>query len=389
MLNSLFPISDNWSWGTYLFYVIAAGLVSYLCYKGAVFRTNVKGFNGKGDFYISKSSVFYFIAFAILVLLATLRTSEVGSDTEVYVSYFKNAYTLDFQWNQLFHFQQMEPLFQLYLFILRKITDSYTIYFFVTYSFVAGAYIKFISNYFNKQSDYFFLQLFIFFYTSNMSGTRAAIGTAILLYSYIYISKKQYGIACFLTLLACGFHYTMLFNFYVIVMTYLMNTSLLKRKKWIWIFSLAVTVLIAYFGVYQLKAILATTKYNYYSSISINELSFLGSMIYVIYGVLCFCYYRYLSSSRQESSSMLNVTIAFLLAYPVIFVTAAYRIPNYYAMPRMVCWSEICVETKRRLSTRSGRVMFNIVIELVVVLYLLLRFTRLALDGNFAYKMIF
>ena len=162
------------------------------------------------------------MAFVILVLLASLRTSDVGRDTSVYVNYFQQAVTFNYDIRNFFTFSDTEPAYFLYIYLLRRFTDSYTVYFIITYMWVAGAYISFIRSNFDDKSDYIFLQIFIFYYVSNMSGARSGIATGFLLFSLTALKKKHFLRALLLTVIASTFHYTMLFNFFVIFIVWLL-----------------------------------------------------------------------------------------------------------------------------------------------------------------------
>ena len=382
MFSSIFPIGQYWSWGTFLLYVTVSVLVCLLCKTGAIYKSGEKK---TSIFIINKGSIYYFLAFLALVTLATIRSSEVGSDTSVYVGYFNSSTSFSFSWDNLLSFKQMEPGFQLFLVLSRKITNDYHVFFFLAYSFVAFMYIKYIRYFFDRDSNYIFLLIFIYFYTSNMSGMRAALATGFLLQSFIFTSQRKYFKATFFTLLACTFHYTMMINFVLIFTTFLMERRALFRRKWILPVGLIASFIVSFGMSSTLNTLFADTKYGFYT-VSISELSIIGDIFYLFYALLALAYHREILSefSKDKLKNIYLLTIGFLLMFPAIYVTAAYRIPNYYAMPRLTMWSEFTKMSENRYF-RINKIAFRIVIFVIVILYLLFRYTRVAINGHFAY----
>jgi len=386
-MNSLFPITEYWSWGTFFLYIVISLVVCKCCKCGANWKYYEKYNNNIKVSVIKNSDLYYGIAFIILVLLGTLRTIDVGSDTSVYIGYFNNIGSFGFKWSELFSFNQMEPGFQMYLKIIHSISSNYTFLFFVNSVLVSFAYISYIKDFFDYKSDYVFLQIFIFYYVSNMSGMRAALATVFLLFSYKMIANGKNAKAVVFTLLACSFHYTMIFNFYIIIMTILFKFEQLRKRKWLWMISIVITTVIAMSSTYLLRELFAGTKYSYYTE-RLEDQSLLGSMFFVIFGILALICYRYFIPSENYSPQFKNiylVSLAFLITYPVIFVTGAYRIPNYYIMPRLTVWGEMKLFFQQRV---NQKVLFHAGIQLIVFLYLLFRFTRTSVDGGFVYHWI-
>lgn len=386
MLEQLFPITDAWSYATFFLYLAVTFSVTGLCKMAA--RSGTKPCaDKKQSLVLKKETLYYFLAYMILVLLATVRTAEVGSDTAVYVGYFDSAKALDFELGELFTFHQMEPGFQLYLLLIKSITDNYNIFFFITYGMIAAAYIAYIKYFFDDKSDYLFLQIFIFFYVSNMSGMRSAMGMIFFLPSFLMLSQKKYIKSIFLTILASCFHYTMIFNLAIIFMVWILSSSVFRNRRWVLPTAVFSAVVVSYAGLGVLNGVIASTKYGYYTT-SIKDLSLLGSSFYILFGVLIYFNHskliRYIEKNKKYESVYLT-SISFLITYPAIYFIAAYRIPNYYAMPRLTIWS-ILERRMERKCTSESRKVFRIGMQLVVVLYLLFRFTRSAGDGAFAYQ---
>ena len=388
-MQSLFPITEYWSWVTFVLYIAVSIVVCRCCRAGAIWRQKTDDifFKEKHRVRLVNSNIYFGIAFFILVLLGTLRTVDVGSDTQVYIGYFDNIGKFSFKLSNLFNFNQMEPGFQIYLRLIRNISSNYTFLFFVNSILISTAYIAYIKYFFDEKSDYTFLQIFIFYYVSNMSGMRAALATVFILFSYIMLAKGKNIKAIILTLFACSFHYTMVFNFYIIIMIMLFKSEELRKRKWLWTVSLLATLGIAMTSTYALRGIFAGTKYSFYTD-KLEELSLLGSMFFVLFGIFAFGFYREIMLNDKYSEKIKNiylVTIAFLVTYPVIFVTGAYRIPNYYVLPRLTIWGEMKIFYGKYVKQRQ---IYQLIIQIIIILYLLFRFTRSSVDGGFIYHWI-
>ena len=381
-MSSLFPISEYWSWSTFFLYTSVGLVVSYLCYKGKCVLNN----NSTPSIrYIQVGNIYFFLAWLILVCLASFRSTSVGPDTQYYVSDFLNKTTVSFDWKTLFSFHQIEFGYQYYVYFIRSFTQNYHVFFFITYGFVAFSYLKFIHYFFDKNDGFLFLPIIIFFYVNNMSGVRGAIAVSFVILSFIMLDKDRYLGAMVLTLIAFSFHYTMIYNFYIIIVVALFKRKVFENKRFLWILALLASVGVASIGLTFLKGLFTGTKYNHYASVDANELSFLGSIIYVIYGIICVVYYKQLIINNKTKTSLF-ISLAFLITYPVIYITAAYRIPNYYALPRLMIWS-VCIDLFRnRHISNSSKIVYDILIGLIVCLYLLFRFTRFAASGCFEYS---
>lgn len=388
-MSSLFPITEYWSWGTFLLYLIVSISVCRLCKCGARWKCKEKtmSYGRKSNNIFCNSSMYYFLAFCILVAVGTLRTTEVGTDTPVYIGYFNTIRAFNFSFSKLFSFNQMEPGFQLYLSLIHRISDNYTFLFFVNSLLMSAAYIKYIKCLYDENTDYTFLQIFIFYYVSNLSGMRAALATVFLLYSFINLAEDKYIKASIFTLIACSFHYTMIFNFYIIITMILFKTDKLKRKKWLWIILLIFIGIFAMLSINVLRGVFAGTKYSYYTDKLENQ-SLLGSLFIVLYGLFSLGAYRAFMNEEKYSGKFRKIfvtSLAFLITYPVIFITGAYRIPNYYIMPRLTVWSKMKTYYEGRIKQKQ---LFHLFIQVIVIIYLFFRFTRSSINGGFIYHWI-
>lgn len=386
MINALFPITEHWSWGTYFLYIFVAVVVTQCCKKGA---QNVNFYNKYGISKINykfNAKVYYFLAFLVLVVLGTVRSSEVGTDSAVYIEWFQEAEAVNYDWSGLFSFRQREPGFQLYLLAIRSISSNYTVLFFMTSLIVSGAYIYFIKHFYDEKSNYTILQVFIYFYVCNMSGMRSALGAAFLLISFVSLSEEKYIKSFLLTLLAGSFHYTMMYNFCIILVVWVSKIKFLERSRRIWCIGAIGVAVGAFLGSYTLRSLLSGTKYKSYF-VDVSELSIFGSWFYITFEIMILIYFHKLCKQYQDNTKRKNlffIALGFIVSYPVIYILMAYRVPNYYALPRLAVWSDISNIVESRLANKR---FYRIMLQIIICLFLLFRFTRSAADGNFVYHL--
>lgn len=383
MFDLFFESNPNWSWKTFILYYLVSVIVVALC-KNGVGTTNT--LSGNSHLLIHKRNdkyVFFFLAYLILVILATIRSDKVGMDTWKYVEqfmYVDQTLLNDFDWRQILLFYQVEPLYLLFIVFVRSITDNYHVFFLCLYSLVAGAYILFIKYFLQKGMNSSFLKLFIIFYVGNMSGMRSALAMVPLLLSIIALDKRQYKLAIGYSIAAIFCHYTMIYNLLIIVGVWVLRRfSFLQKKRWA-ILAFMVVLLISMIGTSSLIGIFADTKYSFYTK-DASEMSFFGSMIYVILGVFLLKDYHRLNNNRYQQT-LFYIVLLLLITYPFLYVTAAYRIPNYYALPRLIIWCTIIDGFLIKYHSSKSVITFGS--EIIVFTYMLMRFHKTA-DECFMY----
>lgn len=378
MLNSVFPIGSNWSWNSFFLYILVSLCVCFFCKNGASLnaRFNSISFN-----------YWYCLSFILLLLLACLRSLDVGTDTSKYVDYFLRVDSFSYDFSQFFSFHEKEPGYKLLMYCIRSFTDNYTILFLIVYSIVSFAYILYIKFFYDNNSDYLFLSLFIFFFFCNMSGMRSALGQAFILFSFIFLSQRLFLAAFIVTLIAISFHYTMMYNLYIVLFVLLFsNYGIIKRKSF-WFAGIAILLILSNIFISKLNLIFADTKYSYYSTENVSDLSFVGSMIFVLLGIVSVIYINQICQKDSKLKTLFIITWSFLLTYPMLVVTGAYRIPNYYAMPRLSIWSACFqqYQLSRMKYNDTENVFVRILMFFILLAYLLMRFSKASLDGGFIY----
>lgn len=375
-MNFSILLADENIW-TVVLYMISGFFISKLCQKGS--RINeIRGGN------LACWNRYYIMAWIWLILIATVRNATVGSDMATfYADYYKGKTTLQYDWGRFFSFHQYEPGFQLWFFLLRKVSANYRFMYLCTYTFVAYAYISFIKKIFRSQDGIIFIQIFFFYFTGNMSGVRAAMGMSFVILSLVALNEYKYAKAIILTLFGMMFHYTMLYNFYIIICYWFFNNINIIHKKFWWAVGFLISMGVSILSLSLVQRILAGTKYSFYF-VDISELSFMGSSIYVILAIACIYNYYQVKDREEEAKTALLVSMSFLLTYPITFLLGAYRIPFYYVLPRLKVWSKLQYILEEKF-TQQSRFAIKVSMQLIIWLYLLLRYSKSMRDGHFAY----
>lgn len=381
MPNPLFPITENWSWLSFILYLTVGYVVCKCCENGAKARARYNCDNLYRDHINSR--MWYIGGYIILVMFSTIRSSEVGPDTETYVYLFETQTSISFNWDRLLTFNQYEPGYQYFNYIVRQFTDNYHLYFLIVYSFVAFSYMRYIIRFYDENSDYVFVYLFIFYYFLNLSGIRGAIGVAFLLISFICIEDKKLITATILTLISSAFHYTMMFNIYIIAIIYILNNKRMEKRKWIWILCVILITFVSTIHISAITGMFNNTKYGSYSSTSLEDKSLLGSVFYLFTALICLYCYKDFSEKEFKHHRQYIISLAFLVSYPMLYVTSAYRIPNYYIMPRLTIWDDSLRVISEKTDINPG--IIKLISKVLVIIYLLFRFTRASVDGHFVY----
>lgn len=383
MFDYIFAGGNNWSWATFFLYYFISIIVVSLCRIGSQIDRKHRRISSDTIKWTKGGVLYYFLAFLILLVLATIRNNYVGSDTYGYIEDFKSASFDGFSYDlvSLMGFYQEEPGYTLFTSYVRSISSDYHFLYFCLYFPLSLAYVCFIRYFLEKDINTSFLKLFIVFFVANMSGMRSALALTPLLFSFIALHKRKYFLASFLTLLAVTCHYTMLFNFFVILGCYIFNKFPSFYNVKLLIAIVSISIVIAVSSSTMLFSLFEETKYSFYTERQ-SDLTFAGSLVYIAFGIFLF----FTLKTKDKSSKMdtlMKVTSLFVLIYPIVFVTGAYRIPNYYALPRLIVWGfMINLFVKRTKLVGIG----NLAAEGLVFIYMLYRFYQSSLDGHFMYQ---
>lgn len=149
------------------------------------------------------NKVYLFIAFAVLYIISTFRSSNIGNDTTEYFYMFQ-------KFGQAINVLELDTTIELGYVLFNKflysISPNPMILLAVTSAFVLGTVALFIY----KNSPMAWLSIFLFInfriYYFTLSGIRQSIALAIILISYKFIKERKPIIFSLLIILASFFH---------------------------------------------------------------------------------------------------------------------------------------------------------------------------------------
>lgn len=176
--------------------------------------------------------LFYIISGGILVVLATIRTENVGIDVLVYVKkYFLIAQKTD---NVLVYlkFIKAEPLYLIVTFFSTKLFGSLQAVFFFNELIIVGFTYAAIWSLKDKiQIDIAVMVFTLIFYAISLNISRQTMAVAIILYGFSKLLEEKTVKAMFFWIIAIGFHYSAIVCIFIYFIYKLDKYKLSKKIK--------------------------------------------------------------------------------------------------------------------------------------------------------------
>ncbi len=351
----MFRFSIDWSLSSFIFYVIVGVSVSLLCKMGT--QRYVK----------NKLNVYFIFAFVILFLVESLRSVNVGTDTEEYVELFKNTHLYGFDALLL---KSFEPLFSLYIYITSRVTDSYFFLFACNAFIKQTAFIIYVKNYWKKGDSFQFLPLFIINFQYELSAMRSALAVAFILYSLVLLDNGKQKLSILSSVVAIGFHTTAIFSLAIVVL----RLFLLRINDKVSIKLLVLLMLTAAFVINGSVVILQSfvqenTSYGSY----VEELGsgWLGYWyLYIAAAIsISFLSKEYKRKERFNTNYLVNILMIGCL--PIFVVLGAYRIPKYFLMCRNVTFKDYYTSILIKQSVQQSRLLIKFCAFILLIILLL------------------
>lgn len=116
--------------------------------------------------------------------------------------------------------QAQEPLYVLSVFLLRKISPYFSFALAIFYSFIFLCLVTYLKIFLYEKRFFFYFLFFIFLYTAIVTSyclLRMGLAIAWVLLAYRYLFENDYKRALLFSVIACGFHFSAIFAFSVIV----------------------------------------------------------------------------------------------------------------------------------------------------------------------------
>lgn len=188
-------------------YLIVFSISTFLFWSAAKVKGNQKNF-------------LYAIALFLPCLLAGLRSTNVGTDVNVYLTQIFNAaentnvFTnfLRYEWFDVWQYKsvyQFEPLFILTVYVVTKLTYSIHCVMFVIEALTIIPFFAAINNVVERKRIWLgMLIFFMFFYNASLNTMRQSIGLSLLFLGLVYLKKGDKKKYITFQILAILFHYS-------------------------------------------------------------------------------------------------------------------------------------------------------------------------------------
>lgn len=350
----IFEFVEGWSISLFFFYFIIAILFTYLCSLGI---------NGRGK----HNNISFFFAFLLLWFFQAFRSISVGVDTEDYVYYFYDM--CKYGWTATESYASREPLYNIYVYLISRVSHSYTALFAINALITNGALVIFVKHFFKKGDSYTMLPLFLLNYIYDMSAMRSSLAVAFVLVSFIFLDKQKFIYSIIFSIVAVLFHATTIIVLLIIVYRMFLLWNNDRTKGFLILGSALSLALMINFFILNLQSILMETQYAGYadelnsgwSGIWNLALSFIISIILIIRN----------RRKRQLFNTFDIVNVVVFAICPVIVQLGAYRLVKYFLMFRILTYKTYFTELESRQKDNYDKNIIKIV-EIIIMLLCML-----------------
>lgn len=381
-MQRVFEFGEYWDLSTFFLIMIVGVVICFFHYRG----TAADNRNSATSVYFGKKklvkpNIWYILMFFLLLFLYTFKSMDYGADSGTYVSAFLISTSMFNELNE-----GWELLFILFNFLIRKITDNYTVYFFFAGVIVAYGYVQYIREFWTGTEDSLFLILISvsFFYDLNIM--RSGIGGSFLLISLCHLKKDNFGKAIIFSIVAFLFQYTLIVHFFFLIFYYIVNKPNQNSYQISVIRAMTYEILgfiLVIGSTYVLKSLLAGTRYAYYYDAMSPTI--LGNWTIILSAVLAIVALNRRVEDKRISIAIMAALYSFLLIPPVVII-GAYRLTQYHFSIRILLWGWLFSDILRKDS--SNLIFRKIIIITMIVFYAVFYLGRRSLSPGFAYYLV-
>lgn len=364
----MFRFGVNWSLYSFLFYVAVGLLVSLFCKKAI---------NKKR----SKINIWFVLAFFVLFCVEAFRSINVGTDTAKYVEVFQDAYLYG---EKLFFISSFEPLFNVYLYLVSRVSNDYLVLFSFNALIKQTAFLIFVKKYWRKGDSFIFLPLFVINFEYDLSAMRSGLAGAFVLISFVLLDSKKYIWSIIVGIAAMLIHYTAVFSLIIVLFRMFMlwrNDKIKVRRLTALI--IVVGVILNMSIVFLRRFVEEETKYSGY--VRDEGFAWLGYWYLFIAGIISITMMlkAYKKFRNYNSNDIANILV--LAGLPIYVVLNAYRIPRYFLMCRNVAYKEYYTDLLKQQKNNGARIALTF-ISFSLLIILLLFFSGRISGGGTTYE---
>lgn len=337
----------------YLFYLVYFIIITF-------FYLNKKKKNRNNKKYL-------ICAFLPLILIAGLRSENVGIDTKQFTDAFKTIVKMD---PSSFGKLRYEYGFSYLCWVLGKLSIEPKILIFSTSFFINFSVARFI--YKNSENIPFSTVLYILcnFFFSYMNIMRQAIAIAIILWGYEYLKKNKYIRFCIFVMIASLFHGSA-----ILALIFIFLKKFEYNKYFIGIV-FCVSIISILFGknLFMLFASISPRLFNYVGGNFDKEnyvaalLNFIVYLVSYIFGFICL---KKSSDDIFKNKENKNNILVGIMAMTVIFSALTMRVSLFnrftpYFSIFMIIWLSNSVS---KIKNINSRFIYILIIILLFFLY--------------------
>jgi len=384
----LFEFGEYWDTPTFFLLLGISLVVVFLCNAGLrqKYRLSLELFPYHK---ITLPPLMLVLAGSVLFFFYGFRSINVGADTEVYAHLFLDA--TQFNPAPLKNYLLLrvtEPLYAIFTFLCRQLTDNYTVYFCIIGAFLAYSIIRFVRIFYGPSSDVssmLFLLAFISSFRYCWSALRFALSMGWVLLSLCALEKRKYAKAVLLTIVSFFFHYTSIVNLIFIFFFAIVECHEKKRIKTSWMLlitgaGVAATVV----AIDMLSSLLRDSKYQSYLGVHNNILGYWALLLSVLISVVALVVIKPTESPAKITALLCIFNFVLMIA---ALMSGAYRLTYYYAIARLHIWDYVFTQLKKRVPVNHYP-FYNIAAVLGVLFFLIFTLGRNSNTMGFMYEFV-
>lgn len=317
-----------------------------------------------------------FSLFAVLIpsILAGVRSTVIGTDINVYVLRLFN-YAQTSSLTSFFSYSDVEIGYSLLTYLLAKVSNNVGWLLFIDEFIIIGFIYLFAYNKRKEHPIWLIMAVYYFLaYNKSLNIIRQSMSISVIIYSLIYMERKNYKKVLILFLLALSFHTTSLFAIPVYIIMYIYKNDYFKKSRNIILLTILIVLVILafcyepiiHFLTYDLKII--SDKYYGYFTAYVQEINInYFELIYKLIWVFCFGMIYIMDKNKVKNEGIYFIFLLIdLILFPISFkISNADRIGYYYLYPAML----IIVPTVKKMFKKDHVNQRFVTILILILLF--------------------
>lgn len=257
-----------------------------------LYNQKLNKYSSHNEYFMNKmiEIPFLIICFVFFIILSSFQYIDLSENAKWVRKNDLTRYAISFYQihglNIIDAFDKMgqEPLYVLLNYLVSKITSSFSVFLIICFSYINFCYYKFIKNMELTRVKSFIFLFFVFIYTIYLTSfclLRMGLAVATGLLAIKPIKDKEWKKGSFITLLACGFHFSAVFIFFVILL-YILFIKINNLKLFIIVFIFSFIIGLLFIRFIPSVLVLINGRYAFYKESSIAKNTYLTNILLII-----------------------------------------------------------------------------------------------------------